>query len=109
MKPSKAVLRVAAQRIADSVDRVAYFPSYEIITNCYHPGTYFDSNRRSVTDAGVQHVMRVFVRHFCEAAPKPEQSSAVSRRDPAAFARELEQLSEITCDEELLDASARVR
>jgi len=59
---SKSVLRVAAE-IVSKIDHVAYFPSYEIITGAYARGHYFGEDCRSVTEAGVEHVMRIFFRH----------------------------------------------
>jgi len=61
---SKAVLRVAAQEVADLKDGVDYFPSYEIITGPHANGSYFAEDRRNVTEEGVAHVMRVFARHY---------------------------------------------
>jgi hypothetical protein len=59
---SKSVLRVAAEMVAKS-DQVAYFPSYEIIMGTHARGVYFGEDCRSVTEAGVEHVMRCFFRH----------------------------------------------
>ncbi|TPE52749.1 GSCFA domain-containing protein [Amaricoccus solimangrovi] len=60
---SKSVLRVAADILSRTIPDVAYFPSYEIITGTYSRGAYFASDLRSVTDAGVDHVMRLFFEH----------------------------------------------
>jgi hypothetical protein len=59
---SKSVLRVAAEALTQYAD-VAYFPAYEIITSPAARGAYFDDDLRTVTDAGVNHVMRLFFRH----------------------------------------------
>ncbi len=61
---SKSVLRVAAEELARERDYVAYFPSYEIIVGAYNRGAYFAPDLRSVTEAGVNHVMRLFMKHY---------------------------------------------
>lgn len=61
---SKSALRVAAEEVARSAANVTYFPSYEIITGSFNRGSYFAPDLRSVTPEGVDHVMRVFFRHF---------------------------------------------
>jgi hypothetical protein len=60
---SKAVLRVAAEEIARRPG-VVYFPAYEIVTSPAARGGYFDDDLRSVSPAGVDHVMRLFFRHM---------------------------------------------
>jgi len=84
---SKSVLRVAAEEIARTCEQVFYFPSYEIITGTFSRGRYFAENLRDVTAEGVDHVMRMFLRHF---TPDPEIEASVRR----AF--------EVVCEEEQL-------
>jgi GSCFA family len=69
---SKSVLRVACEEIAADYDDVAYFPSYEIITGNYNRGRYFASDLRSVTEEGVEHVMRLFMKHYAGETNKPD-------------------------------------
>ena len=97
---SKAVLRVAAQRLADTRDDTLYFPSYEIITSPEGAFRYLESDLRSVSKDGVDHVMRVFFRHLTEggdqdALPASSRSLHEARRE---FARQ----AAVVCDEELL-------
>ncbi|MBS0368545.1 MAG: GSCFA domain-containing protein [Proteobacteria bacterium] len=96
---SKAVLRVAADEAARRFDNVAYFPSYEIITSPAASGRYFADDLRSVTEAGVNHVMRVFFRHFCDSAP---HAPSVAASSAEAMAAGLAQDMEILCDEALI-------
>jgi GSCFA family len=56
-------LRVACEKIVKSCKNVAYFPSYEIVTGGFGKTSYFAEDCRSVTEEGVAHVMRVFMRH----------------------------------------------
>ena len=103
---SKSVLRVAAEVVAKRYDFVAYFPSYEIITGGFNRGSYFAEDLRSVTEAGVAHVMRLFMRHYADEA----QSSPV--RGPGELDRQaveahtsfMEKAATVICDEEALAA-----
>jgi hypothetical protein len=61
---SKSVLRVAAQNVNRLHEHVEYFPSFEIITGSFNKGKYFEDDLRSVTDDGVAHVMRLFLKHY---------------------------------------------
>lgn len=98
---SKSVLRVAADILSRTVPDVAYFPSYEIITGSYNRGAYFASDLRSVTDAGVDHVMRLFFRHAtvgrqeapAAAMPAPEAApTALGDTAPAGLAAQVRRL-----------------
>jgi hypothetical protein len=84
---SKSALRVAAEEVARSAPNVTYFPSYEIITGNFNRGAYFEPDLRGVTQAGVDHVMRMFFRHFT-----PDASIAASVREAL----------EVVCEEESL-------
>jgi hypothetical protein len=54
---SKSVMRAAAGDFTDEHERVEYFPAYEIITGPQAPESYFESDRRSVSEVGVEAVM----------------------------------------------------
>jgi hypothetical protein len=66
---SKSVLRVAAEELVRCHEHVHYFGSYEIITATYRNHLYFSADRRSVTPAGVAHVMDVFFKQFADGVP----------------------------------------
>lgn len=57
---SKSVLRAAAGFLAHSAADVDYFPAYELIASPVFRARYFDENLRTVSPAGVRHVMRHF-------------------------------------------------
>ena len=99
---SKAVLRVAAESLASSLPEVYYFPSYEIITAPFSRGRYYSDDLRTVTEAGVEHVMSLFFRHATDGGHAP----AVAEAAPAARApREpdaLDKALDVLCDEELI-------
>jgi len=97
---SKAVLRVAAERLSREWSGVAYFPSYEIITGAHAQGRYFAADLRSVTDAGVEHVMRLFLRHCLGLAGAGAAPAAPAAED--AITARLSALTQAQCDEEAL-------
>lgn len=102
---SKSVLRVAASAAAVRHPGVDYFPSYEIVTGAAARGGYFAADLRSVTDAGVAHVMRVFMAHY---GPVTTDSAAALPPAPseeriAALRAEHLQVQEIVCDEEAIE------
>jgi hypothetical protein len=84
---SKAVLRVAAEQVAQGRDDVMYFPSYEIVTGNYGHASHFEDDRRTVRQSSVDHVMDLFLRHCTD------------RSDVAA---RIESIQRIICDEEQL-------
>ena len=108
---SKSVLRVAAEEVSQDLDYVAYFPSYEVITGAHARGRYFAQDLRSVTEAGVNHVMRLFLKHYTLNA----ESSALTERSKDQLLSEkvrqhdidMRQIARAICEEELLDSSAR--
>lgn len=63
---SKATLRVAAHEVSSRLEFVDYFPSFEIISGSALGSTYFEDDLREVRQVGVNHVMRVFERHYLE-------------------------------------------
>lgn len=124
---SKAALRVAAEEVSGSLRDVDYFPSFEIVTSPHAGSTYFADDRRSVTEAGVAHVMRTFLRHYgasqdaavvIPSASEEPGGVTVTAAPPAAVpqrdidtAREnvrrevaaMSTLVETLCDEEAID------
>jgi hypothetical protein len=110
---SKAILRVAADILSGTEADVAYFPSYEIITGPQARGRYFEEDLRSITAAGVAHVMRVFARHYLSPAENDrpafdrqvagEAAAPFEDADAAGSLERLRALGRIICDEELLD------
>jgi hypothetical protein len=102
---SKSVLRVAAEEIASSDERIAYFPSFEIITGNHTRGRFFEDDLRSVTEEGVRRVMGLFIQHFTEAPSASEKN--VDARHPPLSSREeaVATAMAVMCDEEALDRS----
>jgi GSCFA family len=98
---SKAVLRVAANEIAAEDENIDYFPSYEIITGSFNRGAYYESDLREVKEAGVEHVMSVFMRHYLKDSDK-SPIDMESGREADVDDRAGRSVAEIVCDEENL-------
>lgn len=101
---SKSTLRIACDRLMRSLKEVAYFPSYEIIAGGYAQTDYFAPDRRSVTQEGVAHVMRLFERHFIKRSAAQEAlRGAIRALAPAAKAEDpIAEAVRLMCDEEAL-------
>jgi hypothetical protein len=98
---SKAVLRVACDEIAAARPNVAYFPSFEIVTGNFARGKYFADDNRTVTDAGVAHVMKVFMRHFAGTS-SPMKIDTEAAAEVVEYEK-LQTMLDLICAEELLD------
>lgn len=73
---SKSVLRVVCDMLAESSDRIDYFPSYELVTSPSHPQSVFADDLRSVKPAIVAQIMQTFLRsHNLVSADSCEESS----------------------------------
>ncbi|WP_232520800.1 GSCFA domain-containing protein [Rhodobacter sp. CZR27] len=102
---SKAVLRIVAEKAVRTFRDCAYFPSYEIITSPHVRGRYLAEDCREVLPAGVEHVMRLFVRHFTDgaaAAPRPRRVEAAETL-AARHVRDMQKTIDILCDEAAID------
>jgi hypothetical protein len=103
---SKSVLRVACEEVISQREQVVYFPSYEIITGTYARGRYFAADCRSVMEAGVFHVMLIFMKHFTDMDvslyTSEEVLQSVIEHDVNAHVAEMEELVRVNCDEEAI-------
>lgn len=99
---SKSVLRASIDETVQQYDFADYFPSYELITGHFNGGRYFEKDKRSVSQEGIDQVMGLFRKHYfqpqgrvaeTETAPAPSY-----RNDPRA---EIASNAPILCDEEL--------
>ncbi len=96
---SKSILRVAAESCCAARPKVAYFPAYEIVTGPHARGTYYLDDLRTVSEFGVDHVMRVFCAHYL-ANGEQQASSAVPDE---IFRSELAAMQAVICDEDAFD------
>jgi GSCFA family len=104
---SKSVLRVACEEISKARNEVVYFPSFEIVTGNYARGRYFAEDLRSVTEVGVAHVMKIFMKHFTEPNAGKSFFAKWRRREAAPLDveefKEVERALDLICEEELLN------
>ena len=100
---SKAVLRVAAETIVNQTNMAAYFPSYEIVSGPHTRGRYFEEDLRGVREEGVEHVMRVFFRHFTDRVGDSPASSPKLDLASSHFPPSVSNTMDVVCDEEILD------
>jgi hypothetical protein len=105
---SKSVLRAVCGELEADSDDIAYFPSYEIITGSFSRGAYFAHDMRDVTEAGVKHVMRLFMKHYTDTqtlanANEPGQQSTSQTEAAHTMTRRIDEAVKVICDEEALD------
>lgn len=98
---SKAVLRVAAEKVVRLFRDTAYFPSYEIITSPHACGKYYAEDRREVTEEGVSHVMGAFFRNLARGELEADVAVAAAPHDK--HSKEMAERIEILCDEASID------
>jgi hypothetical protein len=100
---SKAILRAAADDCVRGTAGTDYFPSYELVTHPASGGPWFDANLRSVSAAGVDRVMDIFLASHglgpTDAEVPPEAPDAIDTGDEPAD-------DALVCDELLLQAFA---
>lgn len=101
---SKAVLRIACDQLRREFDWVDYLPAFEIVTGTAARGRYVAEDLRSVTEEGVEHVMRVFFRHFVDPSAVAARPEPAPRSDVMAeFGTAAVAAAAVDCDEALLD------
>ena len=98
---SKSVLRAVADEVSKNNAKIAYFPSYEIITGTYNKGKYFENDLREVTDSGVSHVIGLFMQHYAE-SPTEAMSMAEDKKTVIQADTRPSRLFQIVCDEEMI-------
>lgn len=97
---SKSVLRAAAGELCAARADVRYFPAYEIVTGSQAPHEFFEADRRSVSELGVQTVMSaLFGQDLVGRRPVVE---AIAPGSPTT-ASVSERIAQAECDEILLD------
>ncbi len=68
---SKSILRAAAGHLAETHPFVDYFPGYEITTSPPMRGMFYNTEMRTVSSAGVRHVMGHFFAEHGAAPAEP--------------------------------------
>ncbi len=96
---SKAVLRAAVGEMTKNNPNCDYFPSYEMITGNYTRGQYFEDDLRTIKQAGVEHVMRLFLSAYANKTQYKTETSS-NQRD---IMNEILSTNHVICDEEAID------
>lgn len=99
---SKSILRAVCAAFYDRFDNVDYFPSYEIITSPGARSDFFSPNLRSVTETGIEAVMKVFFDAHSPGAVVPQSEPARPGR-----ITEADDAEDVVCEEALLEAFSR--
>jgi hypothetical protein len=103
---SKSVLRAVAGQLEKENCNIDYFPSYEIISNCWEEQVNYNKNLRTVKDSSVDHVMRVFMNQHNIYQPKePSDLTSNTFSDKINFNNE----SDVICEDFLLDSFKGLR
>lgn len=100
---SKSVLRVAAETVTEKYENVYYFPSYEIITGSFNRGAYYSEDLRNVTEEGVSHVMRLFLKHAANTVAIGAENVKSRAEKEDAFSKTVSNFIEVECEEAALD------
>lgn len=108
---SKAALRVVAEQIVRRYDDVEYFPSYEMITGPHTHGAFYADDLREVLPSGVDYVMTHFAKHYLgETGVATARDAKIEQLpSPESVARQaamIDQVSQVICDEELIERSS---
>lgn len=101
---SKSVLRVAAGEVEQTRGAVTYFPAYEIVTGPQAPESFFEADRRSVTDEAIQTVMDALLA-ASDVSMAAAPVGAVGAAPSPTVADISRRIAEAECDEALLDQS----
>lgn len=98
---SKAILRAAADQVERAHANVGYFPSFEIVTSSASAERYFATDRRSVTEDAVNHVMSVFFEAVADLGSE-DRTRLAPEDEGADFFSRVGEVVQVICDEEAL-------
>jgi hypothetical protein len=97
---SKSVLRAVAGQLFQMFDDVDYFPSYELIASPFSKAAFFEKDLRSVSNEGVDLVMRHFVNaHGVGRAPVAGRPAGEPEDEPHSD-------EDVVCEDVLLESFA---
>lgn len=100
---SKSILRAVAGKMAKSSSIFDYFPSYEIICSAPFQGMFYNDNKRTVKQEGVNFVMSSFF-DCLEYKFRPEVYEKKTSTVVTSSIADNDEKSEAVCEEELLSA-----
>jgi hypothetical protein len=99
---SKSILRVAVDEVEKIFSNVFYFPSYEIINSPSNAGKFFSDDLRSINNLGINHIMKIFSKHFIEIESKKHFN--ITDINTSHFQS---LTSEVICDEEEIKSTIK--
>ena len=109
---SKSVLRVAVDEVVRNNEDVAYFPAYEIVTGPQAPWEFFEADRRNVSKAAVETVIRALLAN-CEVVDSVAPHPMAPPASQPAVAREAQRgqalsqmIAMVECEEAMADVPA---
>lgn len=102
---SKSVLRTVAGEMATRYQQCDYFPSYEIITGQHAGNEYLEADLRSVRPEGVDHVMRIFLKHYAGKQDAAQADHKATEREAEQKAA-IERINAVICDEEAIERNS---
>ena len=100
---SKAVLRVAAEQVCRTRDRVDYFPAYELVTGPQAPYEFYAADRRDVTDAAIAEAMGALFGPETAGSESQDPPVVEGRRGGGDAQTLSRAISEAECDEVMMD------
>ncbi|MDA0345747.1 MAG: GSCFA domain-containing protein, partial [Proteobacteria bacterium] len=105
---SKACLNTVARELAEERPFIDYFPSFDIVTNPAAHSDFYEANLRSITDSGVDNVMKIFLdsyglSHSNGAVPVNDYAKSTNNQK-LADAQVVDRDDELQCEEALLEA-----
>lgn len=90
---TKSILRAAADEVERRFSNVVYFPGYEIVLSPSSEGRYYTDDLRHVSQLGLDHVTRVFAKHFMG-------QDAIGDAAAQGVQYEVPRNDDVVCDEE---------
>lgn len=103
---SKSVLRVAAEIVCKTRRNTDYFPAYEIITGPQAPDSFFEPDKRNVSETGVAVVMEALLNSSGLSKKSELVSKDSENQNNEAIIEEISKKIAIAeCDEVMLDDS----
>jgi GSCFA family len=98
---TKSALRCAADEVASARPDISYFPSYEMCTGSVNGAQYYTEDQRTISQTGINVVMKLFFDHYTEAKSRRSNVRALK----IDVARETADAAKVICDEEAIEAA----
>jgi len=97
---SKSILRAVAGQAFKHQKDVDYFPSFEIINNCWSRGIFYQNNMRSISTEGVNIAMNTFINEHSHDKQEVNQKKISETKNKTTTYNQFE---DVACEEALLE------